>query len=93
MKKSPPKFFAAWMAQATWCSLITLPVLAVNGIPASAFARLSGVRATDALGLALWAGGFAFEAVADRQKSTWVKDKKAKVHDEEFMTKGLWKRW
>ena len=92
MKKSPPKFFAAWMAQATWCSLITLPVVALNAVPSSAFAAIPGLKVTDVLGLSLWIGGFAFEVIADRQKSQWMKEKKAKVHDEDFMTRGLWSR-
>lgn len=92
MKKSPPKFFAAWMAQATWCSLITLPVVAMNAVPARALASLGGVKATDVLGLAVWVGGMAFEATADRQKSAWVKEKREKKHSEEFMTRGLWTR-
>lgn len=93
MKKSPPKFFAAWMAQATWCSLITLPVVALNAVPATVFAKLpGGVRVTDVLGIALWVGGITFEIVADRQKSAWVREKREKKHSEEFMTRGLWQR-
>lgn len=92
-KKSPPKFFAVWMAQATWCSLITLPVVALNSVPAATLAKsLPGVKITDVLGIALWVGGFAFEVAADRQKSAWLKEKREKKHSEEFMTRGLWQR-
>ena len=92
MKKSPPKFFAAWMAQATWVSLCVLPVVAVNSVPVAAFAAIPAIQLTDVLGLSLWVGGFAFEVAADRQKAKWQKERKAKLHDEEFMTRGLWSK-
>lgn len=79
------------MAQATWCSLICLPAVALNAVPLSAFSALgSGVVLTDILGIALWIGGISFEITADRQKSQWLKEKKEKKHSEEFMTRGLW---
>lgn len=93
LKKSPPKFFAVWMVQATWCSLITLPVIALNAVPAQTLSKaLPGVKVTDVLGIALWVGGFALEVVADRQKTAWVQEKREKKHSEEFMTRGLWQR-
>lgn len=92
LKKSPPKFFAAWMAQATWCSLICLPVVALNSVPASAFSAVPGVKIADVLGVALWVGGITMEVVADRQKSQWMREKREKKHSEEFMTRGLWQR-
>lgn len=91
IKKSPPKFFGAWMAQATWCSLICLPVVALNAVPVAAFSALGrSVALTDVLGIALWVGGIGFEITADRQKSQWLREKKEKKHSEEFMTRGLW---
>jgi steroid 5-alpha reductase family enzyme len=89
---SPPKFFAAFMAQATWVSLCLLPVLSLNSIPTAAFASaaLPAVTATDVLGVALFVGGFGFEVLADMQKNQWVKEKKEKKHSEEFLTRGLW---
>ncbi|KAI1080054.1 hypothetical protein F5B20DRAFT_148933 [Whalleya microplaca] len=92
LRTSPPKFLAAWLGQATWVSLVLLPVIAVNAVPAPAFAALPGVLATDVLGLALLVGGFAFEVVADRQKSAWLDQRRRKVHDEGFLTRGLWSR-
>ncbi|KAH6682396.1 hypothetical protein F5X68DRAFT_172425 [Plectosphaerella plurivora] len=92
IKKSPPKFAVAFFAQATWVSLCLMPVIAVNAIPAAAFAALPPVKLTDIIGLLIYAGGFSFEIIADRQKSKWQAEKKAKVHDEEFLTKGLWSR-
>lgn len=92
IKKSTPKFFVAWMAQATWCSLICLPVIALNAVPAAAFAAIPGVRITDLIGVALWVGGITLEATADKQKSQWLKEKREKKHHEDFMTRGLWQR-
>jgi len=88
----PAAFAAAFAAQATWVSLCLLPVLAVNAIPATALAKLPALMATDALGLALYGGGLAFEGVADAQKSRWVKERKEKKHSEEFLTRGLWSK-
>lgn len=97
IRGSPSKFYVAFFAQATWVSLCTLPVLLVNSLPRSAFAATglgSALAArpywTDIVGLAVFAFGLAFEVVADRQKSAWVADKKAKKHEEEFLTHGLW---
>lgn len=93
IKPSPFKFFFVWMAQATWVSICLAPVIAINSAPVTAFALLPrATMLTDALGIALFAGGFAFEVKADRQKSKWMAEKKKKVHDEEFMTRGLWSR-
>lgn len=70
-----------------------MPVLALNAIPASYFALLpASVAATDILGLALFAGGFGLEVIADRQKSAWLQEKREKKHDEAFLTRGLWGR-
>ncbi|CBY00437.1 hypothetical protein IAQ61_011363 [Plenodomus lingam] len=97
---SPPKFYIAFFAQATWVTLCTLPIILVNSLPRSAYAvpLVAGSQAaiaakpylTDLLGLALFAFGLTFEVVADRQKAQWVADKKAKRHSEEFLTHGLW---
>ncbi|KAH9907594.1 hypothetical protein F4778DRAFT_778018 [Xylariomycetidae sp. FL2044] len=94
IKKSPGKFLGAFMGQATWVSLCLMPVIAVNSVPAAVFAAglPQAVRASDILGLALFASGFAFEIAADRQKGRWLREKQDKVHDEEFLTKGLWSR-
>ena len=92
IKKSPVQFFGAFMAQAAWVSLCALPVVAVNSLPAATFARLPTLLTTDVLGLALFAGGWAFEIVADRQKAAWSEERRRKVHDEQFLTRGLWSR-
>ncbi len=92
IKKDPPTFFAVWMAQAMWVALLLMPVVTLNAAPAAAFAGLPAVAVTDVVGLGLFATGLAVEVVADAQKSRWVHDKKAKLHDEQFMTSGLWQR-
>lgn len=92
IKKSPPKFLGAFFAQAMWVSLCIMPVVAVNAAPSIALSSTalgSSVLLTDVLGLSLWAGGFLTEIIADRQKSQWLKEKREKQHDEEFLTKGL----
>lgn len=92
IKKSPPKFAVAWTAQATWVSLCLMPVIAINSIPATVFATLPRTKLTDFLGLSLYVGGFLFEIIADRQKSQWMREKKNKQHDEDFMTRGVWSK-
>ncbi|KAK4443597.1 hypothetical protein QBC34DRAFT_416848 [Podospora aff. communis PSN243] len=90
IKTSPPRFLVAFMVQAMWVSLCLMPVMAVNAIPAAAFG--TGLKLTDVLGLGLYVGGLGFEVVADRQKSKWMKEKREKQHDEEFLTRGLWSK-
>ncbi|KAH8636032.1 DUF1295-like protein [Alternaria alternata] len=99
IRTSPPKFFVAFFAQATWVSLCTLPVILVNSVPRSAYATSLLGKAvsskpylTDILGLAIFVFGLTFEVVADRQKDAWVQAKKQKKHSEEFLTHGLWSK-
>ncbi|OBR02936.1 hypothetical protein CH63R_14162 [Colletotrichum higginsianum IMI 349063] len=90
IKKSPARFAGAFFAQATWVSLCLMPVIALNAVPASAFAALPAFKASDALGLLVYVAGFAFEITADRQKSKWLRERREKAHDQQFMTSGLW---
>lgn len=95
IKKSPPKFFVAFFAQAMWVSLCIMPVLAINAAPSIALSSTalgSSVLLTDVVGLSLWAGGFLTEIIADRQKSQWLQEKREKKHDEDFLTRGLFGR-
>ena len=92
IKKSPPKFLGAFVAQATWVSLCLMPVLAINSIPHAVLSTLPLVKITDVVGLLLYVGGLAFEVTADRQKNAWVQAKKNKEHDEDFLTRGLWSK-
>jgi steroid 5-alpha reductase family enzyme len=79
IKKSPPKFLVAFMAQATWISLCLMPILAVNSIPHAVLSTLPAIGITDVVGLLLYAGGLGFEVTADRQKDAWVQAKKRRV--------------
>ncbi|KAJ8069290.1 hypothetical protein OCU04_002950 [Sclerotinia nivalis] len=92
IKKSPPRFLAAFTAQATWVSLCCLPVIALNALPHPLLATLPTLMLTDILGLLLFTGGLTFEILADRQKSAWSAAKKRKEHDEDFLTSGLWSK-
>lgn len=69
-----------------------MPVLAVNSLPLSAFPVGYGLGLVDAVGLLMYIGGIVFESTADRQKSRWMDEKKAKKHSEEFLTRGLWSK-
>lgn len=96
IRTSPPKFYVAWFAQATWVSLCLLPVVLTNSLPKSAFGLFSGISAkpylSDILGLSLFVFGLMFEVAADRQKSQWSQERKEKKHSEEFLTRGLWSK-
>ncbi|KAI4196012.1 MAG: hypothetical protein LQ350_006844 [Teloschistes chrysophthalmus] len=93
IRTSPPKFLAAFFAQATWVSLCLMPVLSLNALPASVFAALpAAVTLTDIIGALLFIGGLSFEVTADRQKNKWVQEKKTKKHSEDFLTRGLWSK-
>ncbi|XXG95533.1 hypothetical protein Hte_001797 [Hypoxylon texense] len=91
IRRSPSKFAGAFVGQAAWVSLCLMPVLAVNAAPPAMLAAVP-LKLTDILGLALFAGGFAFEIAADRQKGRWLRRRREKLHDEPFMTGGLWSR-
>ena len=75
--------------QATWVTLIGLPVYAINVIPS---AMVPALGFTDALGLGVWLAGFLLEVVADRQMRQWSEAKRNKEHDEEFLHSGVWSK-
>ncbi|KAG2140131.1 DUF1295-domain-containing protein [Suillus clintonianus] len=87
IKKDKIKFTGAWMAQATWIFVVGLPVYISNVLPASAHPRL---HASDFISLALIAGSFALEVMADGQKSTWRREKQDNKHEDSFISKGVW---
>ncbi|KAL6352767.1 hypothetical protein LRP88_13240 [Fusarium phalaenopsidis] len=93
IKTSAPKFAGAFFGQALWVSLCLSPVILLNAVPPAVLsAAVPKLLLTDVLGLTIWAGGFACEVIADRQKSAWLKEKKEKLHDEDFMTRGLFSK-
>ncbi|OAA50964.1 hypothetical protein BBO_00911 [Beauveria brongniartii RCEF 3172] len=91
IRDKPVRFASVFLIQAIWVTIPMLPVLALAAVPAATVAAALPRRlaAPDVLGLSLWGMGFFFEAVADYQKSQWVKQKKLKLHDEDFLTSGL----
>ncbi|KAK0707739.1 hypothetical protein B0H67DRAFT_321557 [Lasiosphaeris hirsuta] len=95
IKHQPRRFLIFWLVQAVWVLLCCMPVLAVNSIHPAAFKAGMGVPdvlPTDVLGLGLWAFGWTIEIVADYQKSVWNAEKQNKIHDEQFITRGIWAR-
>lgn len=92
IRSNPARFSFAFFAQAVWVSLSLMPIIAVNSVPAIAFAAIPRLAVSDGLGLGIWLTGFAFEVIADRQKSRWAHEKRLKLHDEEFLTSGLFSR-
>ncbi|KAK3395020.1 hypothetical protein B0H63DRAFT_462544 [Podospora didyma] len=89
-KHKPRRFFVIWMAQATWVLLCAMPVMAVDAVSPSALP--DHFTATDVIGGIVFVVGFAIETTADYQRNTWIKEKLAKIHDEQFMTRGLFSR-
>ncbi|KAK2766493.1 hypothetical protein CKAH01_04776 [Colletotrichum kahawae] len=63
---------------------------ALNSVPAASFIALPPIKISDIAGILVYVAGFAFEITADRQKSKWMREKREKIHDEQFMTRGLW---
>ena len=89
IKTKPLSFLGAFAAQATWVTLVAAPVWAVNAIPR---ASLPALGLLEGAGLLVWLFGMGFEIVADRQKSAWREQKKAKKHSETFISSGLWSK-
>jgi steroid 5-alpha reductase family enzyme len=82
IKPSLPRFLLTWTLQALWVLVTVAPSLAAMTArqprPLDAFA---------AVGLLVWAIGFAIEVVADRQKRTFRRDP---ANHGRFIATGLW---
>ncbi len=94
-KHKPLRFFIYWMLQAVWVIIVSLPVIAINSIHPAAFKAGLGVPEvlrTDIVGFVLFLFGLFIESLADYQKSVWSDQKRKKLHDELFITRGLWGR-
>ncbi|KAG8705578.1 hypothetical protein FRC08_001592 [Ceratobasidium sp. 394] len=87
IKKQPATFAKFWFGQALWVSLVGLPVYLGNILPS---AKQPPFGPRDWLGLSIFATSLVFEAIADHQKSDWRARKNAKLHDERFISSGLW---
>ncbi|EMD34110.1 hypothetical protein CERSUDRAFT_141597 [Gelatoporia subvermispora B] len=87
VKHQPVKFTGYWIGQAFWNVLVGLPVYLVNIMPSKAQPSL---ELLDYYAVALFAGSWLFEIVADYQKSAWRRAKDGKQHHEKFIRSGLW---
>ncbi|RFU73032.1 hypothetical protein TARUN_9227 [Trichoderma arundinaceum] len=93
IRHNPARFSGAFFFQAVWVSLQLMPMIMLNAVPASVLASaIPTVIATDVIGISIWLAGFAYEVLADAQKSKWQREKKLKLHDEEFLTSGLFSK-
>jgi len=88
IKKDPARFTVSWVLQATWITLVGLPVWLANTLPAQLHPAL-GARDYAAVGLIF--GSFLLESLADFQKTVWRRNKNNKRHNEPFITSGLWR--
>lgn len=82
IKPSLPRFLAAWTLQGLWVAMTLGAALAA--ITSSARVPLGPLAA---VGLVVWAAGFAIEVVADRQKSRFRADP---ANRGRFIRDGLW---
>ena len=82
IKKSLPKFLMTWTLSALWVFLTT-----VNAITIIVLNSQDPLGLVFLLGFILWILGFAFEAVADKQKKSFSELPKNK---DKFITQGLW---
>ncbi|SVC10948.1 uncharacterized protein METZ01_LOCUS263802, partial [marine metagenome] len=82
IKKSLPKFLMVWTLSALWVFLTT-----VNAITIIALNPQEPLGPFFLIGATLWILGFAFEAVADRQKKSFSELAENK---DKFITQGLW---
>ena len=82
IKKSLPKFLMTWTLSALWVFLTT-----VNAITIITLNSHDPLGLVFLLGFVLWILGFAFEAVADKQKKSFSEIPENK---DKFITQGLW---
>lgn len=80
IKPSASRFLVAWTLQGLWVFLTLCGALAAITTRAP-----SPLGLLDALGVGVWAIGFAIEVAADRQKSRWRADNPG-----QFVHEGLW---
>ena len=82
IKNSLPKFLMVWTLSALWVFLTT-----INAITIIALNSQEPLGLFFLIGATLWAIGFAFEVVADRQKKSFAELAENK---DKFITQGLW---
>jgi steroid 5-alpha reductase family enzyme len=82
LKPDFARFLLAWTLQGLWVFLtVSCALAAMTSLAKVPLGRWA------ALGAAVWLAGFAFEVVADRQKSRFRADPR---HRDRFITSGLW---
>ncbi len=82
MRDKPLAFARFWILQAVTVWIVMLPVIRLLSLPSPL-----PVTAVTAVGIALWAAGFAVEAVSDAQKFRFKSDP---VKGKGFMQSGVW---
>jgi steroid 5-alpha reductase family enzyme len=82
LKQSGPRFFVTWTIQGLWVSFTIAAALAAITIEQRTDFGILGI-----IGLVIWVIGFAFEAIADYQKS---KFRSRPENKDKFITTGLW---
>ena len=82
IKKSLPRFLMTWTLSALWVFLTT-----VNAITIIVLNSQDPLGLVFLLGFVIWILGFAFEAVADKQKKSFSELPKNK---DKFISQGLW---
>jgi len=82
IKKSLPKFLMTWTLSALWVFLTT-----VNAVTVIVLNQQEPLGLFFIAGCALWILGFAFEAIADKQKKSFSELPENK---DKFITQGLW---
>ena len=82
IKKSLPKFLMTWTLSALWVFLTT-----VNAVTIIVLNQQATLDLFFMTGFALWVLGFAFEAIADKQKKSFSE---APENKDKFITLGLW---
>ncbi|REJ73083.1 MAG: DUF1295 domain-containing protein [Acidobacteria bacterium] len=84
MKLDAALFFQAWSLQGLWVFLTLAAALAALTAPGD---RRPDLGVLDLVGIAVWAFGWGFEVVADRQKSAFRSDPENRGN---FISTGLW---
>jgi steroid 5-alpha reductase family enzyme len=84
IKVSSSRFFVAWTLQGAWVVMTSCAALtAILG------AGQRAVGVIYVMGAVMWVAGFAFEVIADRQKSQFREDP---ANADRFINTGLWAR-
>ncbi|CAM9274352.1 unnamed protein product, partial [Pylaiella littoralis] len=72
VRDRPIWFLLFWCVQGMWVFFTALPMLALH--QTNPKGGVGSLHAQDAIGLAVWAAGFALESVADNQERAFKED-------------------